>query len=182
MQYADNEITFKEAKKVLENGITLTNSAVTGVLEITAGSEWNKEITIENCIIENFSCIMVQFYKSIIIRNCHLKNASFNFSYFLGGLTIENCVFDEYLDFEAGGHNSLGNTILIKENRFRGFVNFFDCWFTGEISIYNNTFENGTNILSKEQLVSFDIPVLIENNVGDLGIESESRETNSNFQ
>jgi len=61
MQYADNEITFKEAKKVLENGITLTNSTVTGVLKITAGSEWNKEIIIENCIIENFSCIMIQF-------------------------------------------------------------------------------------------------------------------------
>lgn len=155
-----NSISVKEAKKNIDNEIPLRDSSATEILEIEGGSDWN---------------IMVQFYKRVTIKNSYVKNASFNFSYFIGGLTIDNCVFDEYLDFEAGGHNSPGNFVIIKDNCFRSFVNFFDCWFTGEISIDNNTFENGTNILSKNQLVSFDVPILTQNNVGDLSIESECK-------
>lgn len=169
------KISAVEAKRIMDQGIPLTDSIIREVLMIESGSEWNKKITIENCIIENLSCIMVQFHKHLTIRNSYIKNASFNFSYFIGGLTIDNCIFDEYLNFEAGGHNNLGNFVMIKGNHFRSFVNFFDCWFTGEVSIDNNIFENGTNILSKNQLVSFDIPFQIENNVGDLNVESENR-------
>jgi len=169
-------ITSKEALKILDSTLPLMNSTVEGVIELPAGEDWSKPFTIENCTIQKLNCIMVQFHNRVTIKNSYLRHASFNFSYFLGGLTIEGCVFDEYLDFEAGGHNSVGNKIIISDNQFNGFVNFFDCWFTGEISFYNNTFGSGTNILSKEQLISFDIPVLIENNVGNLGIESEGRE------
>jgi len=42
--------------------------------------------------------------------------------------------------------------------------------------VEENIFEKGTNISSKEQLVSFDIPAKIINNIGDLSIESECRE------
>lgn len=173
MQDANNKITAEEAKKVLDTSNALRNFTVTGVLEIWDGGEWNKDIIIEGCIIENFSCIMVQFHRRVIIRNSHIKNASFMFSYFIGGLIIENCVFDKYLDFQAGGHNSVGNMIIFKENIFKGFVNFFDCWFTGEVSIHNNTFEIGTNVLSKKQLISYDAPTTIDNNIGDMGVENE---------
>lgn len=81
----------------------------------------------------------------------------------------------QYLDFNAGGHNSKGNFIIINGNNFRGFVNFFDCWFNGEIEVSNNVFEKGTNILSKTLWVSFDVPIAVHNNVGDLSIESECR-------
>ena len=168
-------LTAKEARKILESAIPLINSVVEGVLELDAGEQWSKPVIIENCTIESLTCIMVQFQKHVKIKNCHLKNASFNFSYFVGGLTIENCEFDEYLDFEAGGHNSVGNNIIIRNSQFNGFVNFFDCWFTGEIAICNNTFRRGTNILSKNQLVSFDIPLYLDNNVGDISVESECR-------
>lgn len=170
-----NSISAKEAKKNIDSGIPLRDVFITGILNIGGGSEWDKEIIIENCIIENLFCIGTQFNKHVAMKNTYVKAASFDFCYFIGGLIIDNCVFDEYLDFNAGGHNSKGNFITINGNRFRGFVNFFDCWFNGEISVNNNIFESGTNILSKTLWVSFDVPITAHNNVGDLGIESECR-------
>jgi hypothetical protein len=175
-----NMLSSIEAKAILENGTPLENSTIIGVLNLDFGNDWNKKIVFENCTIENLSCIMIQFKKRITFRHCLLKKASFNFCYFLGGLTIENCSFQSYLDFEAGGHNDLEENILIKDNYFERFVNFFDCWFTGPISVINNEFIKGTNILSKDQYLTVDIPVFSENNVGDLGIESECREEDLN--
>lgn len=168
-------ITAKEALKILNSSTPLINTNVEGVIELSSGEEWRSPFIIENCTIQKLSCVMVQFHQHVLIKNSYLEDASFNFTYFLGGLTIENCVFDEYLDFEAGGHNSVGNNITISNNQFHGFVNFCDCWFKGEISVYNNTFGGGTNILSKKQLISFDNPLSINNNAGVLDIESECR-------
>lgn len=170
-----NSLSANEAKKNIDSGIPLREIFIAGILNIENGSEWDKEIIIENCIIENIVCIGIQFNKRITIKNTYVKAASFDFCYFIGGLIIDNCVFDEYLDFNAGGHNSKGNFITINGNHFRGFVNFFDCWFNGEISVTNNIFESGTNILSKTLWVSFDVPITAYNNVGDLCIESECK-------
>ncbi|MGY3055759.1 hypothetical protein ACVWYG_003985 [Pedobacter sp. UYEF25] len=120
--------------------------------------------------------MMVYFEKKVTLRNCHFKNAVFNFSYFQKGLIIEDCIFDKYLDFEAGGHNEIGFPIIIKNNEFRNFVNFCDCWFTGEVIIVDNKFLKGTNIQSKDQYLTFDVLPIVENNVGLLNIESECRE------
>lgn len=176
MHNQTSTITDQQAKNILDTGSPLKNFTVNGKIEINAGSEWEKEVIMEDCIIENFNCLMVYFKKAVTIKNCHFKDAAFNFSYFHGGLTIESCTFDKYLDFEAGGHNDLGNLVAITKNHFRGFVNFFDCWYNGEVIIEDNIFEKGTNISSRDQQVSFDIPAEIVNNIGDLKIESECRE------
>lgn len=175
MHNLTNNITPQHAKSILDTGSRLTDFTVNGCIEIDAGSDWEKEIFMENCVIEDFKCLMVYFKKNVTIKDCRFKNASFNFSYFHGGLAIENCTFDEYLDFEAGGHNDLGNSVTIRKNNFKEFVNFFDCWYTGEVIVEENIFNKGTNISSKEQLVSFDIPPRILNNTGDLAVESECR-------
>ncbi len=179
MHNLTNNITNQKAKSILDTGTPLRSFTVNGKTEINAGSDWEKEVIIEDCTIENFNCLMVYFKKAVTIKNCHFKDAAFNFSYFHGGLTIENCSFDKYLDFEAGGHNNLGNLVVIRKNHFRGFVNFFDCWYTGEVIIEDNIFEKGTNVSSKDQLVSFDIPAKIINNTGEVALESECREEGS---
>ena len=171
----ENNISFHQAKALLDTGRPLTKSSINGILELDGGSECNNEVLIEDCFVENLKCLMVYFQRKVTIRNCNFKSASFNFCYFLGGLTIENCIFNEYLDFESGGHNDSG-PIIIRENHFKGFVNFCDCWFTGQVFIENNTFEKGTNICSTKQFVSFDIPLCLGVNTGELTIESESRE------
>ena len=169
-----NDVPPHEAKVFLDNGSPLSNFSISGVLEIDAGSEWGSEVFIDNCVIDNLKCLMIYFQKKVTIKNSYLRNASFNFSYFLGGLVIENCIFDKYLDFEAGGHNDSGS-IVIRNNQFKGFVNFFDCWFTGEVYIKGNVFDKGTNICSNNQLVSSDIPMRLALNAGELTIESECK-------
>lgn len=171
-----NFLITKIASTLLSKGQPLTDLVVSEDLSIDAGEIWNKEVTILNSSIENLTCLMVYFNKPVTFRNCYFKDASFNFSYFQKGLVIENCVFDKYLDFEAGGHNEIGTPIIINNNEFREFVNFCDCWFTGEVEITNNKFIKGTNIASKNQYVSFDIPPVLKDNLGQLDIESECRE------
>ena len=171
-----NFITTKIASTLLSNGHPLTDLIISEGLNIDGGEIWNKEVTILNCNIENLTCMMVYFNKPVTFKNCHFKNASFNFSYFQKGLAIENCIFEKYLDFEAGGHNEIDTPIIIKNNEFREFVNFCDCWFTGEVEITNNKFVKGTNIVSENQYVSFDITPVIHDNLGQLDIESECRE------
>lgn len=165
----------KIASSLLLNGNPLTDLIVLENLGIDGGGIWDKEVTILNCDIENLTCMMVYFDKPVTFRNCHFTNAVFNFSYFQKGLLIEDCVFDNYLDFEAGGHNEIGAPIIIKNNEFKEFVNFCDCWFTGEVEITNNQFVKGTNIASKDQYLTFDIPPVFQENIGTLNIESECR-------
>jgi hypothetical protein len=169
-------MTSELVKQLCREGAPIVGMNISGDLGIEDGGLWDEKVILENCNIDNFSCIMISFSKPVTLKNCYLKNATFMFSYFTGGLIIENCVFEQYLDFQSGGHNEGGNAIIIKENLFKGFVNFWDCWFTDQVLIHNNVFKHGTNLLSKDQYVSFDIPPIVENNSGDLAIESELRE------
>jgi hypothetical protein len=148
---------------------------VDGELKIETFDTWDKEVVFENCIVEYFSGSATQFDKPVRFINCHFKKCQFAFTYFLGGLTIDNCAFDNYLDFQAGGHNKTGNPVIITNNDFKDFVNFFDCWYENEVTISNNQFHKGTNLLSKlyNIPVTFDIEPIIKDNIGQLDLDSE---------
>lgn len=118
MHNLTNGIAHQEAKNILDKGDPLKRFIVDGSIEFDAGSRWENQLTIVDCVLENFNCLMVYFKKPVTFKNCYFKNAAFNFSYFYGGLTIENCKFDKYLDFEAGGHNNPRNLYLIKTVSF----------------------------------------------------------------
>lgn len=100
---------------------------------------------------------------------------SFVFTYFLGGLTIDNCIFYNYLDFQAGGHNKIGNPVIIINNDFKDFVNFFDCWYENEVTISNNKFHKGTNLLGQpfNIPVTFDKNPIVISNIGQLDLDTE---------
>lgn len=140
-----------------------------------AYDEWEEEVILENCIFEYFSGSATQFKKSVRLINCHFKKCQFVFSYFLGGLTIDNCIFEDYLDFQAGGHNKDGKPVTITANQFGGFVNFFDCWYESEIIIRNNNFQKGSNLLGKpfNIPVTFGVAPIIEENKGQLNLDTE---------
>jgi len=181
MHNPTHSISAKEARNLIDLGKPISNVTVNGILSIEINScELKKEVTIENCVIESLKCINIMFHNQVIIRNSHLKDAAFNFSYFYGGLIIDNCRFDKYLDFEAGGHNNSGNLYLIKNSDFLGFVNFNDCWFTGDVAILNNNFLKGTNIGSKEQYITLDQELQIQNNLGQTAIDNHRREDEQN--
>lgn len=158
---------------MLYKGLPLVDFFIIGKISIEGITPWNKEIIIQNCIVERFEGNCTTFEKLIKFINTHFKDCRFIFSFFLQGFTIEHCVFDKYLDFQAGGHNQIGNPINIKNNSFLGFVNFCDCWYKSEVYIENNNFHKGTNIQSNEQYITFDVPPVISGNIGQTDIESE---------
>ena len=170
-----HNITTERAADLLKGGQPLFNVHVDGELKIETNDTWDKEVVFENCFIEYFSGSVTQFGKRIRMINCHFKKCQFVFTYFLGGLTIDNCTFDNYLDFQAGGHNKAGNPVIITNNDFMDFVNFCDCWYENEVTISNNNFYKGTNLLGKpfNIPVTFDIKPQIENNIGKLNFDNE---------
>ncbi|MEM6260963.1 MAG: hypothetical protein AAGI38_00540, partial [Bacteroidota bacterium] len=138
---------------------------------------WGKKLAIKNCELDLLSCVSVTFKKTVKLVNSHFHDCHFTFSYFLKGLKIDQCTFDDYLDFQAGGHNKEGCTITLNNNHFNGFVNFFDCWYESDVLIKGNNFTKGTNLLGKPNNipVSFDKRLIMANNIGKLDFDTEGR-------
>ncbi len=138
-----HNISSERGADLLKDGRPLLDIYVDGELKIETNEIWDNEVAIKNCVIEHFSGSVTQFTKPVKLINCHFKKCQFTFTYFLGGLTIDNCIFDSYLDFQAGGHNKPGNPVIITNNDFADFVNFFDCWYENEVTSKNHTFLEG---------------------------------------
>jgi hypothetical protein len=170
-----HNITMERATDLLKDGRPLTDIYLAGELKINTNDIWDNEVVFENCIVECFSGTLTIFNKPVRLTHSHFNNCQFLATYFLSGLTIDNCTFDNYLDFQSGGHNKAGKPIILTNNNFTGFVNFFDCWYEGEVTISNNKFLKGTNLLGKPNdiPVSFDIEPIIRNNVGQLELDNE---------
>jgi hypothetical protein len=166
-------ISAEAAMDLLRAGSSLDNCYVEGIVEISGEENWNKPICITNCLLESFAGSLTQFPETVVFSDTYFQKCEFVFSYFLRGLTIENCTFESFLDLQAGGHNKAGYPIKIWNSTFLGFVNFFDCWYTGEVSISRNAFAKGTNIASQKQLITFDFPPELLDNTGRLDIEAE---------
>lgn len=173
-----HNISSAQAANLLRDGLPLVDCYISGEVNIETTETWDKEVVFENCISECFTGNSVHFGKPVRFINCHFEECQFVFTYFLGGLTIDNCKFDDYLDFQAGGHNIAGKPVIIINNQFSGFVNFFDCWYESEVIIKNNCFLQGTNLLGKPENipVTFDVEPVIENNQGQLDIDTEGWE------
>ncbi len=167
------KITGDKATELIKNGTPLVGKEVEGKIDLVNIDNWEKVIVIDNCIIDNFEGTITRFQKPICFQKSHFKDCKFLFSYFLEGLLIKDCTFDSYLDFQAGGHNKTGHPIIIENNTFLSFVSFWDCCYNGEVLICNNNFIKGTNIDSKKQMITFDIPPTISNNAGEINIEAE---------
>jgi len=168
-------ITAERAKDLLVDNNPLVDFYISGNLDITDFDICEKQIYIENCIVDNFTAMSVQFLSKVELINSEFKNCIFTFAYFTEGLKIQNCIFQKYLDFQCGGHNKKDNFIEITNSIFQGFVNFFDCIYEGPVKIKDNDFMEGTNFLAKNIAcpVSFEIKPITVNNKGKLDIENE---------
>jgi hypothetical protein len=171
----NHNISFDQANSLLAKAQPLSDAYVSGEIKIEAYDSWEKEVIMKNCTLEYFSGSATQFKKPVHLVNCRFKKCQFVFSYFLERLIIENCLFDDYLDFQAGGHNKNGKPIILANNQFAGFVNFFDCWYESEVIIKNNDFKKGANLLGKpfDIPVTFDVVPIIEDNKGQLNLDTE---------
>lgn len=175
MTQPEYNTTTERATNLLKDGQPLIDVYIDGKLTIETTENWNKEVVFENCIVDYFSGSVTHFEKPVKLINCHFKKCQFISTYFLGGLLIDHCTFDDYLDFQTGGHNKTGSSIIMTNNDFKGFVNFFDCWYENEVIIRNNTFHQGTNLIGKPHNipVTFDKEPIIKDNFGQLNLDNE---------
>lgn len=171
----NTKISAEKAFDILKEKGSLKNFHVEGKLEFESNEIYDKAILIENCFIEYFSGSVTQFKEKVSFINSNFNECKFIFTYFLGGLHIENCDFENYLDFQASGHNTENNEIIIINNNFKDFVNFFDCWFESGVSITQNNFQKGTNLLGKpyDIPVEFDVKPIIKKNIGKIDFDNE---------
>jgi hypothetical protein len=166
-------ISSDDAISKLSNGEKLNNYNIVGEINFEGYDTFNIFLVMENCTIENFSLSCSNVVKHVNFIGCEFLNCKFIFTYFTGGLTIINCKFKSYLDFQAGGHNK--QPIRIEKNIFHGFVNFFDCIYENTVTIIDNEFKHGSNLLGSPYNISvtFAIEPEILNNEGELNLGHE---------
>jgi len=165
-------ITAEHASLLIKDGLPLLNFNVKGVIEFPE-SGYGNELTIINCTIEGLQAEGAEFEKPVNFKNTTFNQCKFNFAYFLHGLSITDCIFENTLSFAIGGHNQIGYPVNIENNIFFEFVDFWDCWYQGEVNIIRNHFSKGTNIESKLDLITFDIAPVIQNNTGKTDIQAK---------
>jgi hypothetical protein len=169
-------LTCDEALRLMTDGFPIEKCIVTERLDIRRlGDLIEFDVIIRDSVIIFFDCPSVEFKGKVLIENCQIVKSAFNYAYFINGLEIRNSSFKEYVDFEAGGHNENG-AIILDENSFNGFVNFFDCWFKGPVIIKGNVFGKGSNLLGnkeEEYKSVFDGIAIIENNTGRVDLDGE---------
>ena len=171
--------------ELIKNNQPIQDKVVVGQIDLTNYlDDSNKfSIIIDNSVIDELIASGVNFSKQVILRSSAFKRSEFLFTYFLGGLLIKDSTFDSYLDFQCGGHNQLQAPIEILNNEFNDFVNFFDCIYNGPVTIKNNEFKKGTNILGnkgKAFETQFDLEPEISDNRGPVDIDGEGNETTHN--
>lgn len=175
MRPQNYKISSDEAMDLVYYNQTVKDTSIFGILDFSI-ELFNHELNFENCIVHHLKAIKTQFNKQVKFLNCRFISCDFSFSFFPGGLQIVNCSFDNYLNFECGGHNEPKNSFKLENSIFKNFVNFYDCSYDGPFILKGNDFQNGTNILGNKNMpyeAVFKLTPLIENNNGALNVDGE---------
>lgn len=129
-------------------------------------------------IIEGISNVNIDFNYSeiktpVYIKECVIKNMYLNSTWFRKGFVLENCIVLNDINHEIGGHNY--SEIHIHNNIFLGFFDFFDCHFFERMTVNNNIFIKGTNLIGntcKGYKNIFDKGLELYENIGRLNEEN----------
>jgi hypothetical protein len=139
----------------------------------------NQKVEIKNCIIALIDFDSIDFQVPVIIENCIIKTFLVHSCWFRKGLVLKNSRVIDFIDYQMGGHNE--QPIVISNNYFGGFVNFFDCQFLNKVTFTENVFFKGTNLLGNKNegfVNTFEQAPFIENNVGFLDLDEIEAENN----
>lgn len=159
------------------NSIILKNQIVdkVGFRKIFSESKVDT-IIFDKCILDNVSFEILEQGKKIVIMNSIINHLDIHGTWFFNGFELLNSNIIQYVDYQMGGHNLMSEKIIIKNNVFSEFFNFFDCIFYGPVIIENNIFLKGTNILGNLQaswVNKFDIAPIVLNNIGKIDYDGE---------
>ena len=132
---------------------------------------------IESCYIKNSIINLIdlegvfELNTFLSIENSIVYNLNIHSCWFNKGLEIKNCIIYNAVNFQMGGHNK--KPIIMQENIFKSFFNFFDCRFEDVIILKYNVFLEGTNLLGNKGEGfenTFQNGYLIEDNLGDFNL------------
>lgn len=167
-------VSADEAIAALRRGQPLSDVAVAGTLGLEVLAEDGVvriPIRIARCRLAAVVGVFLRFDAPVAIASSTLGALTFTSASFPGGLDLEGCIVDGAVDLQCGGHNARDRSFQLSRCVFRDFVNFFDCWFEGPVIVRGCSFERGTNLLGNvggPAAVQFDVPPVLESNVGAL--------------
>ena len=124
-------------------------------------------IFIKNCIIKTINFDLIAFKHETSIEGCIIDSFLLHACWFENGLHLINNQFNNYIDYQMGGHNL--KPINLVNNIFVEFFNFFDCHFEELIKVNSNIFLKGSNLLGNKLEGfhnTFDKGIVYKNNVG----------------
>ena len=153
--------------------IEIKNNIIERIDEKTVGGR-DREcegLKLEHCLIHELDLTAVTFADKVTICNCIIDKLVLHCTWFTAGLEFTGNVVISDIDYQMGGHNN--EEILISNNIFHGFIDFFDCHFENKLSVENNIFMRGTDLLLRENK-GFDNyfhgGVVLTDNIGELNV------------
>lgn len=132
----------------------------------------NDLVVINNSIISEIDFMSQDISKHVVIENCIIDTLSIHSCWFRAGLLLKGNQIFNYVDYQAGGHNK--SAIIIENNIFHNFFNFFDCHFEDTLEIKENIFLKGSNIdanKNEDWSNTFEKTVKFIRNIGNLNID-----------
>ena len=156
--------------------IEIKNRVVGSIDECTVGGRDRKceGMTLEHCLIRELDMTAINFSGKVTIRNCIIDQLVLHCTWFIEGLEFTGNVVMSDIDYQMGGHNN--EEMVISNNIFHGFFDFFDCHFEKQLTVENNIFLRGTDLLLRENKGFdnlFEGGLIVADNIGKLDIWPE---------
>lgn len=149
--------------------IAIKNKVIERIDEGSVDGLGNEAMTLERCVIHVLNLSTIEFHGKVTIRNCVIDKLNLHCTWFAAGLEFTGNVVISDIDYQMGGHNN--DVMVISENVFHGFFDFFDCHFEERLNVENNIFLKGTDLLTRENKGFdnyFNGGVVLSGNIGQL--------------
>ena len=137
----------------------------------TNGGHDSEGMILEHCVIGVLDLSTIEFHDKVTIRNCIIDKLDLHCTWFAAGLEFTGNIIMSDIDYQMGGHNN--EEMIISDNIFHGFFDFFDCHFENKLTVENNIFMKGTDLILRENK-GFDNyfhgGVILSGNIGKLNV------------
>jgi hypothetical protein len=128
--------------------IEIKNKVIERIDENTVDGLGNEGMSLEHCVIHVLDLSTIEFHGKVTIRNCIIDKLNLHCTWFAEGLEFMGNIVMSDIDYQMGGHNN--DVMVISDNIFHGFFDFFDCHFENQLNVENNVFMKGTDLILRE--------------------------------
>lgn len=151
--------------------IEIKNKVIERIDENTVDGLGNEGMSLEHCVIHVLDLSTIEFHGKVTIRNCIIDKLNLHCTWFAEGLEFMGNIVMSDIDYQMGGHNN--DVMVISDNIFHGFFDFFDCHFENQLNVENNIFMKGTDLILRENK-GFDNyfhgELVLSSNIGKLNV------------